>query len=362
MAVFHVIDDHVVPEAEYRAKRTEITSFLHARSRGKAEKLVTVAGRELSVAAPMAAAAAPEPIGKGKPLTILIREVYTGEHPHSGLLGDGGDIAVVSAVKNYEVFNASTRALNFMKKDAQKHDRIRRPNPLTDGTSVVSYSPAIMTDSLTIGFELAVANFPQELFSAISTAFTAAAAIPLMLPYSGFLLGAGSVLKLAGNIGHALFDGVKFSVTDSIDFDIWGNEPTAAGFRIISPNDKLAGYSYTDATGLVDANQKKYDGDTPYVVISLDGKNRDDSLKNFAPTVASAAILQRFFDVQSGAQVAIDSIVDGLKLVSDSKYRDRAVSAKNKLAAPNLTDPEKKTLQDEYAAAVKNILNDAMKP
>lgn len=361
MPVFRVLDNHVVSEAEYRAKQPDIASFLRARTAGRADReLELSAGRKLAAAAPAPSGPAPDPIGKGLPLSILIREIYTGEFPHSGLFG-GGDVAIVSAVKNYEVFNASARALNFLVKDVKPNTRLRRPNPFTDGTSLVAYSPAIMTDSLTIGFDLAVASFPQELVGALSSAFNTVAGIPLLLPYSGYLLGAGELFKLAGDVGHSLFDGVKFSMMDAIDFDIFGSEPAVAGFRIVTGDHGLAGYTYSDANGLVDSKGSKYKGDTPYVVISLDGKQRDN-LKTFAPTVASAAVLQRFFEIKSGAQVGVDAIVQGLQFLSDSKYRDQATALKAKLAAPGLDDATKTQLQADLAAAIKNIVSDAMKP
>jgi hypothetical protein len=70
-----------------------------------------------------------------------------------------------------------------------------------------------MTDSFTLGFELAVGNFPQDLVNSLSKAFGTLAGISLLLPYAGYLLGTGQVLKLVGNVGHALSDGIRFSVT-----------------------------------------------------------------------------------------------------------------------------------------------------
>jgi hypothetical protein len=359
---YRLLDNHVISEAEYRAKQTDISDFFDARETGKATRDFALAGEKmLSATLPAPPPNAPAPIGKGLPLSILIREIYTGEFPHGGIFNSGGDIAVVSGVKNYDVFNASSRALNFMVQNVDSHTRLRRPSPFTDGTSLVAYSPAIMTDSLTVGFELAVADFPQALFNSLSSAFTTVAGLPLLMPYSGYLLAAGELFKLVGNAGHALFDGVKFSITEAIDFDIWGSAPAVAGFRIISTNNDLSGYTYSDAGGLVDAKGNKYSGDDPYVVISLDGAQRDN-LKSFAPTVASAAILGRFFSVTDGSQVAIDSLVQGLQFVSDSKYRDQALHIKTQLADPNTDTATKAELQKQLDAALKNIVSDAMKP
>jgi hypothetical protein len=173
-------------------------------------------------------------IGYGLPLTILIRDVYTGEHPHTGFFGGDSDLAIVSGVKNYDVFNASTRALNFVCQGQKPRSLLRRPAAFGERSALVAYSPAIMTDSLTVSFELAVATFPQEFVNSISAAFNTMAGIPMLLPYAGYLLGAGQLLKLAGNAGHALFDGIRFTVSDSINFDVPGSIPAIADFRILT--------------------------------------------------------------------------------------------------------------------------------
>src|SRR5262249_13547922 len=157
----------------------------------------------------------------------------------------------------------------------------------------VTYSPAIVTDSLTVSFELAVASFPQELLKSISTGFSTLAGIPMLLPYAGYLLGANQLFKIVGNVGHALFDGITVSITDLINFDVPGTPPAVADLRVLA-NFNVSNFTYKDGLGLFDSSGTSYAGDDPYVVISLDGKARDN-LKTFAPTVASAAVLQRFF-------------------------------------------------------------------
>jgi hypothetical protein len=168
-------------------------------------------------------------------------------------------------------------------------------------------------------------------------------------------------LKLAGNLGHALFDGTRFSVTAAIDFDVPGAVPAIADFRVITGGgfDPTA-YRYQDGVGLVDASGAIYLGDEPYIVLSLDGKPRDN-LKTFMPTVSSAAVLQRFFQVGENGQVPIDTIVHAIQLASDFKYREQAIALKAGLAAE--TDPTRKAqLESQLDAALKNITDDAVKP
>jgi hypothetical protein len=361
MSIFRVIDGNIIPEAEYRARKNELVDFVHARSAGHAKRAFSLSlGREL--APTKEAAGAFVPIGKHLPLTIMICEVYTGKYPERGLFGGDGDVAVVSGLKSYEVFNASTRALNFLVKNVDSYKHLHRPDAFHEGTSLVAYSPAVLSDSLTISFEIAVADFPVSFINSLTSAFTTLAGIPLLLPYTGYLLGAGQLLKLAGDVGHAFFDGIKFSVTDTIDIDMPGTPPVLSGFRIISASDELgAGCTYTKGVGVVDEDGKPYAGALPYIVISLDGRQRDE-LNTFAPTVASAAVLQRFFQVPDGGQVAIDTIVQGLQLASDFKYREQAIKLQEKLAKPDLDPPTRQQLTSQLDATLKNILSDALRP
>jgi hypothetical protein len=361
---FRVLDQHVVSEPEFRSRQDELTVFFARRSTGDAaDEFELSGGRTLEAVALEAAPGATEftKIGYGLPLTIMIRHVYTGEHPHKGFFGGDGDVAVVSGVKNYDVFNASTRALNFLVKNQTPNSHLPRPAAFSDGSALVAYSPAIMTDSLTVSLELAIATFPQDFVNSLSSAFTTLAGIPMLLPYSGYLLGAGQVLKLARNVGHALFDGTRFSVTASIDFDVPGAVPAVADFRALTGTSfDPTGYQYQDGIGLVDANGNKYEGDEPYIVLSLDGKQRDN-LKTYMPTVATAAVLQRFFQIGEGGQVAIDTVAHAIQLASDFKYREQAITLKAKVAAE--TDAtEKSKLQAQLDAALKNISNDGLKP
>ena len=59
-------------------------------------------------------------------------------------------------------------------------------------------------------------------------------------------------------------------------------------------------------------------------------------------------------------RAAIDTVVQGIQLASDLKYRQQAIDLKAKLdAADTATKPQ---IQAQLDAAVKNISNDALKP
>lgn len=356
MSMFRVVGDHVVSEPDYAR-----AAFEAAGREGSAPFDVRLGGgRTLSV--DPGAAVPFQPIGRGLPLTVMLRDVYTGAHPRSGLFGRKKDVAVVSGLKNYDVFDASSRALNFVAQDIPSHSHATMPSALGQGTAIVAYSPAVVTDSQILTIEFAVDSFPQDLFDKLSSAFSTLSGMPILLPYAGYLMGASGLVKLAGDLGEALFDGhPAFSATGSIDFNIPGLPAATADFRILAGQGLDAdGYRYVPGKGLVDQAGQTYAGDIPYAVISLDGTERPD-LAAFSPTVASAAVLQRFFGLKDGAEASIDTLVQGLQLASDLHYRAKALAKKAQIdGLPAGADAA--ALQADYAALVKNIANDQLRP
>jgi hypothetical protein len=367
MFAFRVVGGNLIPEAEYQSKREELA---HVTKKGAGEVAFSSGGRLTPAVLKSFANTSmfqslvkesPEKIGKGEPCTILIREVWTGEFPHPGIFGGKSDLVIVSGVKSYEATNATARALNFIETGLEPGKRLERGSAFKIGTPVVAYSPAVTTDSWTLTFEFGVATFPTAFIDSIAKVFSGGATqIPMLLPYAGYLMGAGQLLKLASNIGHALYDGIVLSVTAPIDFDVLGVDPLLAGFRIISPYDFAgAGYTYSPNTGVTrpvsgKKENERYEGPGPYIVISLDGKKRDN-LKDFAPLAATAAILQRFFEVPEAGQVAVDSIFEALKLASDLKYHRQAVELKEQLDRAQ-DQATKASLKTQLDAAQKNIL------
>ncbi|MCJ1962982.1 hypothetical protein [Novosphingobium mangrovi (ex Hu et al. 2023)] len=303
------------------------------------------------------------PIGKGKPLTVMIREVYTGRYPKKGILGGSKDVAVLSSVKNYDIFSASSRALNFIMRKAGRRDRKAGPSAYENGSALVCYSPAILTDSQIVSIQFAVDDFPGEFLDTVSGAFDKLGQIPLLLPHSGYLMAASGLIKIASGLGNSIFDDrAEFSFDLSIDFDIPGSEIAKADFRLLADDSlRMEDYTYDPQRGLIDrSTDKAYDGDEPYVILSLDGKKRE-ALEAFKPTVASAEILHRFMDMKSGSDVTIDTIVAGVSLLSDMKYRERAEDVQRRIA--DTDDPDiASALESELDAIIANIRSDVLRP
>ncbi|MGO4123857.1 hypothetical protein AB4Z01_05625 [Inquilinus sp. YAF38] len=301
-------------------------------------------------------------VGLNKPLAILISHIYTGKYPRAGLFGGSKDLAVVTGVKDYAVFAASSRAINFLKQNVESRSSITS-SAFEAGTPLVSYQSAVVTDSQTITIECAFDNFPEQLVDKVGDALLAAAGIPLFLPWAGYLMTASAVTKLAGGLADALFDGKPaFSFDETLDFNIPGRELPTADFRVLaSANFNPTGLRFDPKRGLVDATGKPYQGDEPYAVISLDGAERP-KLEGFAPTVASAAVLKRFFNMRDGGDASVEAVLDGLKLLSDSKYRLEADALKKRLSNLPDGDAQRKGMEERYKALVKNITDDRLKP
>lgn len=354
MPVFRIVGETMLSEAEYRALSPE-----------------RAAGERVAELAPAPAASALEevapyvPIGLGKPLTIQIRHIYTGKYPKKSTFGGSAkDIAVVSGVRDYSVFAATARALNFIEKNKKAGSHLKTPGAFVDGTPVVAYYPALTADSLTLSLEIAVDDFPQDFVNTVGNAFQSLGGIPLMLPHAGFLLGAGELLKLAGGIGNGLFDGKpEFSITEPINFDVPGSEIATADFRVLAHSDTLQHeYSYDDKRGLIHKQTGElYKGEEPYAVISLDGRERTN-LAEFAPTAASASILKRFFNLGQDVRTPIDTIVEGIKLASDMRFRNKALDVQRSLDKLPEDSPDRARLKKQYDALLKNIENDLFKP
>ncbi|ANI60478.1 hypothetical protein [Pseudomonas sp. GR 6-02] len=299
------------------------------------------------------------PIGFGRPLTILIREIYTGRYPSRGFLGSSTKpMAVVTGLKDYSAYAATSRAVNFLMKDVKPHTRFKAPPTFTDGTNVVAYSPAVVTDSFHFTIEIAFDKFDDSLFDLVSKGLATAAGIPVLMPAAGYLLAASGLVKIGASVADGLIDGkASFSVTDSFDFNLPGTAAPAADFRVLCHFD-ANGMTYDPVQGLLNPNGTVYQGDEPYVVISLDGAVRKN-LESFSAAVATAGILKQFFNMRDGAEVISTSLIDAVKLASDMKYRGQAEDLQRQIELAVGT--EKNELQARLDAINKNILTQTLR-
>ena len=373
MPIYRIVENAILEEREFRARAEDISEYLTNRAEGRAHRSLSLSfGREIiseqvNAGQEIVRGEASDftPIGIGKPLTIELRHVYSGRFPKpSGFFGKRRDIAVVSGVKDYSSFAATTRALNFLERRVDANSHLKVPNAFNNGTSVIAYYPSVVADSLTLTVELASDDFSDDFVEQISKGLDAAGGIPLLLPYAGYLLGAGVVVRLAGSISNIFIDGgADFSITEAIAFDSPGAVPTRADFRLLCHAQNLAAdYDYVAGVGLINRQTRQpYAGDEPYIIISLDGKTRPN-LDNFAPTAASAGVLKSFFDIRDAGAASIDVVVEGLRLASDMRFRNQAIDLKMRISKLSSEDPERSRLEIQYAALVKNISNSIFMP
>lgn len=103
-----------------------------------------------------------------------------------------------------------------------------------------------------------------------------------------------------------------------------------------------------------------YNGHYPYVVISLDGRS-EDAYKDFTPTAASAALLDRFFAIKDGQTQPMDEVLEGLKLYSDYRFRMQAERLQKELGKLKPDDPKYAKKKQELDAIKNNIMRDELK-
>jgi len=94
---------------------------------------------------------------------------------------------------------------------------------------------------------------------------------------------------------------------------------------------------------------EEYRGDAPYAIVSLDGRKRDD-LQSFAPTVASAAILEKFYGGEDTGGQVIGALETAMELYSDFTYHQKAQRLKEQLEA---LDPESESFEKDQARLEK---------
>lgn len=307
-------------------------------------------------------------IGLGQPLTVMLREVYTGKYPKGNLFGGKKDMLLTSAIKSITSFEAKPKAINYLLDNVKSNSNIERPSPSKEGTPFIFYSPALLDRSLTMELNIVFDNFPQEVFDQVSSFLTSAGAIPAFLAQSVYLIGAGIIVKLLGSGGEAIFDGSPiFTSNDAIDIFLPGKPPIPAGFVLVTSDnvDQIDAtfrqkYKVNEKGQVVDSGGNSYKGDIPYAVISLDG-TKDEKLSDFAPTAASAAILSRFFGIKNKQEQSLDIILSALKLYNDLKFR-KEVDQLDEQIKKTTDEAEKAELDKKRKALEKNILEEILKP
>jgi len=364
---YRVLAGELIPEVHFLEHKSDLVALVN-----KEDHSFSLAGAPIdhvklkgfSAAVKAVGGFVPTPLTPNGPLCVQIRHVYTGKYPKGGFLkSDEQPMVLTSALKDYATYAPATRAVNFLTR-VEAHKALTTPSATEAGTPIVAYYPAVVADSLTLTLDMAFDGFDESLVAGIGNAFKDLGGLPIFATIGGYLIAGGSLIKLAGDTADRLIDGTpKFSQTVELNFRPENGPVIGADLRVVCNNSfDPSGYRYDFGKGLISkTGDKVYDGDEPYIVLLIDGAERE-SLKNFAPTAITAAQLDKFFGAKPGAEVAIDGLVGAMKLWNDFTYREQADAVAKKMADSSLSADQKKVLKDKFDALVKNIQSDELKP
>lgn len=305
-------------------------------------------------------------IGVGKPLTIVLEQVYLGNYPDAMPRIPGqqrGDVLVTSANKAFQTFEAAPRAIHMMQERAARKSRLRA-TASRQGSQLVFYAPAVTDDSIIFTFEIVVdRDFDDKLGNSLSQAFKTAGALPVFAPAAPYLVAAGVAIPLATEAANLLARPRPcFEATMELNFARPGMQTIQAGATLIYPDGYESEFSnYTmsrDDHSLRDRDGKRYAGDVAYMVVSLDGTDQPEYEK-WTAQAASASITERFFGGGGSMTKALELVTDSLSLYNDLAYQKLALGIKRSLLGAS--EVEKDRLSILYEAYKKNIQNEEIR-
>jgi hypothetical protein len=312
----------------------------------------------------MAGAAVPfTPIGLGRPLSIRMHSIYVGKV--AGAFTKRKDILAVSGVKGAETFEATPRAVNLIQPKVGDHEYADF-SAFRQCSSIIYYTTAVAEFDLTASVEVIPDTFKEETVDKVGGLFNMAAGLPVFAPAATWLLAGSSLMKMFSDLGRVFLEkGPILSHSMRLSFGIGGLPTFTEGFYVISNEqdlDEFKGYEPTLVNQSVKLarNGKVYDGDIPYVIVGVDGK-QEPALEKFRPHLASAALLEKFYPRTDGFNVLIDELGDALRLHSDLSFRTKAEDLRKRLAKMKETDPGYASLKELFEAYRKNITQEELK-
>lgn len=305
-------------------------------------------------------------VGFGKPLTVRIEQIYTGALPKLGVLNRPKNLLVATAYKS-DQFAAGNRSLNLIRKIGKSKTNISQIAATENGTNLLYAKAAVDVEAITVTIELAFDDFNESILDDLAEFLGSAAAVPVLTVASPYLLVAGQLASIGSKLANRIIDkGPDIQFTAFLNFRRTTKKLTSAGLLVLVPDEfegAEAQYTVGKDNRLVSrVSGKEYDGDHPYVVLSVDGSELSDELKAFTPTLASAAQLSKFLGIAEGQGTDVELLISGLKALSDLRYREKAEGVIAKLRESGLGEDKKAALKAELDAYLKNIGQDALKP
>jgi hypothetical protein len=303
----------------------------------------------------------------GKPLSVELRYVYPGKHPKPEWGDEKKDMLVTTAMRNIAAFNKAPRAINFLVKQVKAKKGFGSVAATDDGTPLVFYSPAVDVHNSVLTIDFGFRDFDPHVLKMLSTALKSAASVPIFATASFHLMFGSSLVNLGADIGKLVLEKPQvFRASEPIQFLRPGTTKSKAGFRLVTQTelarDELKAYEVHETGKLVDKNGAEYQGDTPYVVISLDGRPVS-SYKDFTPTAASAAMLEDYFAIRESGAGEMAALKSALELYND--YRQRKKVDELDEDAERITDKNSEAYKENVRqrdAAAANIMNKELRP
>lgn len=370
MASFYVLANKLIPEAAY--KESLVLGGLNDISiKPKSTNKVFIFGdiqiTEKELKSTTVNNVGYKEIGIGKPLSAEIMCLYSGDFIHGFLAGKKRDLLCTSGVRSTATFDATSRAMNLLRPKVKEREYLEF-SAVQPGTPFIYYTKAVDADSLLLTVELDGDSFNDTLFSTISDLLSKAAGLPLFMPAAGYLLAGSQLAKIVAEGGNALFESSPFlSANMTIRFATAGLPTSIARSMMVCRDEHVGefeGYT-TEVLGnnqmrLV-KNKKPYQGKAPYIIINIDGGEKPD-LEKFSPTLATNAILNRFYGSDNKIAETSNILMEALTLYNDLSYRTKAEGLKKKLDSlgANKDSEEYKRIESLLKAYKANIQNELL--
>lgn len=301
-----------------------------------------------------------EPIGIGRPLVIRFHTLHVGDLKN-GIWNKKQAVLVTSVIKDDVTYEVPPRGIHQIFNNIKDRQTLY-PKASNEGTELIYYSKAFDSGRLKFDIEVKADRFNQDVVDDISNTLGQAAGLPVFAPYAPFILAGSQLLKVGGDIINKVIEKIPLlSFPFDISENIGGIRDTTSGYLIGGNPDelyKLKGYKIVQdkmAKGNVylAKNGRKFKGDIPYIIISIDGRS-NQRYDNFKATIASASILKKFYGISENTNV--DNIQTMLGLYSDYNYLNKIRDTEKQIKKTKDKKESEglKKLLEAYKANIKN--------
>jgi len=275
------------------------------------------------------------PIGLGKPLIIRLHTIHVGDLKN-GLRNKKQSVIVTSMIKDDITYNIPPRGVHQIYQSVKDRYTLF-PQAGNEGTELIYYSPALDSNKLLLDIEIKANRIKSEIIDEIENGLISASGVPVFSPYGSFILAGGKMIKIAGNILNKFMDReplLKYSF--DIRNEIGGMTNSTSGIRIgtnFETREEFRNYkcihdANNDGKLILAKNGIRYDGDVPYVILSVDGRN-SEKYKDFKATIITAAKLKKYYGISDSTNISEE--VELFKISNDYNYLKKIIELKSKM-------------------------------